>query len=165
LLTARRSDLIKYAQMHSLNYVEDETNQNIKFTRNRIRHELIPFLTEQFGDSVWSSLYDRAQYSAVDDSLLSEWASGFLSPIRELSFGSVAWLRGVRGALETAPEPLRWRITEQALLELVKYRLGRTKATEASLVLIGERVAVQIPGGMELRRSKGELLVQRAHEG
>jgi tRNA(Ile)-lysidine synthase len=46
LLFASRKDLEKYAEEHHLKYREDASNQQIKYTRNKIRHHLIPVLEE-----------------------------------------------------------------------------------------------------------------------
>ena len=44
LLQLPRSALLDYANAHQLTWVEDESNQNTAFKRNKIRHELIPLL-------------------------------------------------------------------------------------------------------------------------
>lgn len=39
-----RKDLLAYAQEHGLEWCEDESNADVTFARNRIRHELLPHL-------------------------------------------------------------------------------------------------------------------------
>jgi tRNA(Ile)-lysidine synthetase-like protein len=46
LLEARKQELIDYAQKNSLEWREDSTNQNDKYSRNYVRHNLIPKLSE-----------------------------------------------------------------------------------------------------------------------
>ncbi|MCL2511958.1 MAG: tRNA lysidine(34) synthetase TilS [Bacteroidales bacterium] len=46
LLFASRKELEKYVTEHSLKYREDVSNQETKYTRNKIRHHLIPVLEE-----------------------------------------------------------------------------------------------------------------------
>lgn len=48
LLFATRKEIETYAKIHSLHYVTDSTNVMIKYRRNRIRHELIPYLKQHF---------------------------------------------------------------------------------------------------------------------
>lgn len=43
-LYIKRSEIESYAKRRNLNYVEDETNLDIKYTRNYIRHQVIPML-------------------------------------------------------------------------------------------------------------------------
>lgn len=44
LLHLPRSEILRYAQLHDLNWIEDESNTNTDFKRNKIRHDLIPLL-------------------------------------------------------------------------------------------------------------------------
>lgn len=44
LLGTRRADVEKYLRSIGQSWREDQTNQDVRFTRNRIRHELLPLL-------------------------------------------------------------------------------------------------------------------------
>lgn len=44
LLSASRNDIVRYAELHGLEHVEDATNQSLLYRRNRIRHQLLPLL-------------------------------------------------------------------------------------------------------------------------
>ena len=46
LLFATREEILSYAKQNSISYVEDSTNSETKFTRNKIRHNLFPILRE-----------------------------------------------------------------------------------------------------------------------
>ena len=46
LLFATREEILSYAKQNSISYVEDSTNSETKFTRNKIRHNLFPILKE-----------------------------------------------------------------------------------------------------------------------
>lgn len=43
-LTNSRDTLIKYAKQHGLAWIEDESNQNTTFSRNYLRHDILPRL-------------------------------------------------------------------------------------------------------------------------
>ena len=47
LLATRKAEIITYAQEHGLSWCEDATNQDDKYLRNRIRHEVVPLFSEQ----------------------------------------------------------------------------------------------------------------------
>jgi tRNA(Ile)-lysidine synthase len=47
-LTCSREKLEAYAHKHHLNWVEDESNQDISYTRNYIRHEILPRLQQRW---------------------------------------------------------------------------------------------------------------------
>lgn len=46
LLMAQRSQVESYLEQHGLAYVEDESNTDCRFTRNYVRHNLMPMLQE-----------------------------------------------------------------------------------------------------------------------
>lgn len=46
LLFATREEILNYAKENNITYVEDSTNAETKFTRNKIRHNLFPILKE-----------------------------------------------------------------------------------------------------------------------
>lgn len=42
LINLTKAELLDYAREHQLQWREDNTNQDVKYTRNKVRHELIP---------------------------------------------------------------------------------------------------------------------------
>jgi len=48
LLHTAKAALIQYAHEHQLQWIEDEANQNLRFDRNFIRHQVIPLLLERW---------------------------------------------------------------------------------------------------------------------
>jgi tRNA(Ile)-lysidine synthase len=52
LLATRRSELIRYLDELKQPYRADSSNASIQFTRNRIRHELLPLLAERFNPTI-----------------------------------------------------------------------------------------------------------------
>ncbi|GEM_PF-6767834 len=48
LLFAERPEIQQYAQKHQIRFREDPTNRDVKFVRNKIRHQLMPFLEKEF---------------------------------------------------------------------------------------------------------------------
>lgn len=54
LLSYSRKTLESYAQQYNLNWVEDESNQDERFSRNFIRHRLMPLLQEKWPEAARS---------------------------------------------------------------------------------------------------------------
>ena len=46
LLNTTRAELLEYARKHNLTWCEDESNSDVKFARNKVRHEYLPHLEE-----------------------------------------------------------------------------------------------------------------------
>ena len=56
LLAFRRAELEAYLENLGQPYRDDASNQNVRFTRNRIRHELLPSLAAQYNPGVVDAL-------------------------------------------------------------------------------------------------------------
>jgi tRNA(Ile)-lysidine synthase len=66
LLSATRAEIVAYLQELSQPYREDATNLDRRYTRNRIRHELLPLLAQQYNPAiirVLTALAEQAQES------------------------------------------------------------------------------------------------------
>lgn len=71
LLETSRSDIEQYGLSHGLSPRYDESNQETQFLRNRLRHELLPYL-EQYNPNVKQLLRQTAKIVAADVALLDE---------------------------------------------------------------------------------------------
>lgn len=70
LLTTRRQEIEQYLQRYGLPHVEDSSNADDRFTRNRVRHQLLPLL-EQLQPQVVAHLGQTAQLLARDEEILT----------------------------------------------------------------------------------------------
>lgn len=73
LLGVGRAELLTYAQAHGLHWVEDESNASLAFSRNHLRHAVLPQLAKRY-PSVVSTLARTAGHLAEADQLLEELA-------------------------------------------------------------------------------------------
>lgn len=67
-----------YAAEHNLNVVDDSSNYDEKYTRNRIRHTLIPLIEERFNPQIQKNLSQTAailhdDFAALEELHLSRW--------------------------------------------------------------------------------------------
>jgi tRNA(Ile)-lysidine synthase len=52
LLDIKRNNLLRYAEVNNLHWVDDESNSNVTFDRNFIRHNVIPALLERWPEAI-----------------------------------------------------------------------------------------------------------------
>ena len=71
LLHFSRSQLQSYAEEHQLNWIEDESNNDTKLTRNFIRHHLMPLLKSRW-PTIAASVSRSASHCAESQVLLDE---------------------------------------------------------------------------------------------
>lgn len=74
LLAVRRARLAAYAAQHRLRWVEDESNADWRFTRNRLRHDILPRLEAVFPAAV-TTLARAADHFREADGLLDDLAA------------------------------------------------------------------------------------------
>ncbi len=74
LLFATRQEIETYANSHSLDFVIDSTNAITKYRRNRIRHELIPYLRQHFNPAIESVALRSATIMNEVESYLNDQA-------------------------------------------------------------------------------------------
>ena len=71
LLNVTREDLLAYAREHNLTWCEDESNADVNFARNKVRHESLPQLEKSCPGATAqlcriASLADRAYKKVLD---------------------------------------------------------------------------------------------------
>lgn len=81
LLAYSRQELLDYAKTHQLMWVEDDSNANCEYTRNFIRHEVIPILKSRW-PTIENSLARTAAHCAEAQALLQEVAQEKLEAVR-----------------------------------------------------------------------------------
>lgn len=82
LLNVSRAELETYAKAHSLSWVEDESNTDVRFDRNYLRRRVMPVVRERW-PAASRSLADSAELNRATDTLLSEYAAADLQSMAE----------------------------------------------------------------------------------
>ena len=73
LLNVSKDDILAYANTEKLKWIEDESNQNLDFSRNKLRHQIIPELAQQW-PSVAEQVSKTARHCLEAQQLLDELA-------------------------------------------------------------------------------------------
>jgi len=98
LIEIPRADLRQYAEDHRLRWREDETNRDLSIPRNRVRHELLPYLEREFSRGIVEVLARDAAIAREDEDLLQREA---------IDLASTIVLRNTGGTIEVAVDALR----------------------------------------------------------
>ncbi|MCH5210948.1 MAG: tRNA lysidine(34) synthetase TilS [Oscillospiraceae bacterium] len=70
LLDVTRAEIENYCRENNLEYVTDSTNLTDSYTRNKIRHTLIPLITEEFNSNFINTVSDNASLIKDDSDYL-----------------------------------------------------------------------------------------------
>ena len=88
LLAMTRQDLENYCQAHGLDFRHDDSNDDLRFRRNFVRHEILPRL-QQLNPNVEHALARLADSSSVDEDYLSSQFESTVMP--QVHIGEYGW--------------------------------------------------------------------------
>jgi len=133
LLGLTREEILRYATARALEWVEDSTNTDTSYLRNRVRHQVIPTLKEHFNSRIIETLSRTAQ--------LLRGADGFIESLIESTFLQIAHISDSRVELDRAQLALlqpfmQGEIVERALRELTSTQPISHSAVERVLSLL-----------------------------
>jgi tRNA(Ile)-lysidine synthase len=152
LLTSSRQEVLSYLEERGLPWREDATNADPRYFRNRVRHELLPYLETRFNPRIKETLARTATILAEEARLLQRRARRLLARVRRQDGDSLLLNRR---ALAAAP-PAVARLTLRAALAEAGGRRGvKARHLERLLALAAARTtsgkAIALPGGREAR--------------
>ena len=90
LLGVWREEVLGYLRQHRLSYRQDPTNQDTRFLRNRIRHELLPLLEREYNPQLKPLLNQLAEQCRTDAGFLSEAAQRYWKRLVKPQHGHLA---------------------------------------------------------------------------
>ncbi|RMD85838.1 MAG: tRNA lysidine(34) synthetase TilS [Candidatus Dadabacteria bacterium] len=156
-LLVTRSEISRYAKEHGVRYVEDPTNLDNSFLRNKVRNTLIPFLKENFDPRIVEVVARAAKRLHQDALALDALWDGLLEESLSCEFGSRKWRRLIRDRLNTASPELMWRAIRKIFKNKLGFNLSREKCEEISRLINGDIKGVELSGNLSLRAEKGEI--------
>lgn len=162
LLSLSRTDIEAYCDVRQLKYCEDSTNNDVAYTRNRIRKELLPYLEKQFNPAVKSALVREAQLLAEDQQCLELLAEQYLQD-ESLCEEIVDGYSVNAAKLLELPTAMRKRILRKLYFSLGGKELSyeRTLALE-NLCLQGTGgKVIQLPGALQAVYKKKKIYLTR----
>ena len=115
LLETRRREIEAHLRAHGLPWVEDRSNRDRRFLRNRIRHDVLPFLRERYDPDVVEILCRAATVARGAVSRLTARAALELARLAEPRDGGLL-LRAAE--LAALPEDLAAEVLRGGLLRL-----------------------------------------------
>ncbi|HEU4438227.1 MAG TPA: tRNA lysidine(34) synthetase TilS [Methylomirabilota bacterium] len=152
LIETRRDDILAHLRARGLGFVDDASNRDVRFLRNRIRHDLLPFMAELAGPSVVESLCRSA---AAARAVVADLEARARADLDRLATREPAGLTFDVSALGAGSVELGAEILRQAAAAQGETRPLRGPAQRAVRALLG---------GMPRRRTArlGGLVAERS---
>jgi tRNA(Ile)-lysidine synthase len=167
LLDVRRAEVEAFVAAERLPYREDPSNRDLSIPRNRIRHELLPYLAEHVGDGILEVLARQAVIAREDAEWLDRMAT---ETSRSLVLEEEGRTTVDLAALMALPPALRRRVVRTALQRHAGDRFIGFDHVEAVLALGREAAApglikalgpIDLPG-QRVKHIRGRLVFEPA---
>lgn len=164
LIDARRNELVAFLNENELLYQIDQSNCDLRFLRNRIRHETIPYIQACCNPGIIETLNRFSRIVRSEN----EWVNGIIQPVYEKTLVREESHRAVLSIPEMTalPEAVRRRLIRTAILR-IKGNLQRISFShiEAALELADHRrypLELSLPDGIRVLRERHLLTIYLA---
>ena len=162
LLNLTRANVLEYLDSLRQPYQLDPTNDDLKLTRNRIRHSLLPRLRAEFNPQVDSAILRLSDWA---ESYL-DWQSSQLDPLIEAGVSSISCSRLVFECEPLAAQPLN--LVAELLRRLWREQSWPLQSMKAEhWIRLAEMtrpnppdLVSTFPGEVRAERTGGQLIVQ-----
>lgn len=122
LLEVSRKEIMAYLNTSDIEYRQDSSNKNIKYLRNQIRAELIPYLREKYNPKIEENLSRMAEILRNEDEFIKKQVTGSLRKVFiQKDANRVALKLNVINKLDPA---IRWRLFKTVLEEFSSDKNG-----------------------------------------
>ena len=158
-LELRHRQLAQYCELMGVAYCHDSTNDDLAYTRNRVRHELMPYLEQHFNSNVKETLARMAEQLGPEEELLARQALEAYAAAK-LEGEELGRLAFAGAKLLKLPTALRRRVLRQAYYSLAFTELDyeRTMAVEKLLINGTGGKLVQLPGDVRVIYKNKQLI-------
>ncbi len=158
LILASRQEVEEYCKAHNLHYVQDATNTDIRHSRNRLRHSVMPLL-EQAHPGAAQNLARMAHDMLSVDELLHQNAVDALQKAGAMQLCKNSE-RPVQGSFLAQPIlQLPAAVRTKALALLCGRAATRDRIHRLEQVLHGKIASAQIGSGVTAQLHKGSLVL------
>jgi len=162
LLGLTHATLVDACRHQGLQPWPDPANDDPAYTRNRVRHRVLPVLEAELGPGIADALARSAELLRADADLLDSLAAEARQRCRDASPGPVGGLG--TGDLAALPEALRARVIRAEMVAAgvspSALTLGHVRSAEALVVSWRGQGPVSLPGGLVAVRRCDRLVVE-----
>lgn len=117
LLAFPRAEILEYLKTRQLDYCTDETNKSLDYSRNYLRHKLLPLIRQEINPQVDRAILNLAELLADEEQLLEQQTKGLERRLVSRTAGGKLVLETDRYlAVERA---LRWRLLRRCQAQLL----------------------------------------------
>ena len=158
-----RSEIMEFLQRNGVTPVDDETNANTDFLRNRIRHQLLPLLKQHYNPALVEGLSRMAHLMRDEEDWLTDVATTTLQSLTLADHGSTLELD--RKGLAACHPALQRRVLRAAVRrckgDLRRVAFAPLEAAREFATRGPAHGSCDLPDGLAVRGQGDRLAVQR----
>ncbi|MCD8144883.1 MAG: tRNA lysidine(34) synthetase TilS [Oscillospiraceae bacterium] len=158
LLTCTRAEIEDYNRRWSIPHVEDSTNGDLSYSRNFLRHRVMPLLREM-NPNLAQGLGRTAQSLRTDQAYLNERAAVILAQAEERE-GAISIPAAALGTLPEAVQPRAVQLLYQRLLPEEILSMSHRMAVLALAAGDAPSGEIDLPGGLTALRQYDTLTIK-----
>ncbi len=166
LIFTGRNELVAFLNENAIIYQVDNSNRDMRFLRNRIRHETIPYIQACCNPGIVETLNRFSKIARSED----EWLNEIIQPIYKKVLVRTDKHRVVLAipALTALPEAARRRVIRSAILgikgDLLRISFSHIEAAQELAENQKYPAQLMLPDGIRIQRNKSLLTFYQADE-
>jgi tRNA(Ile)-lysidine synthase len=157
LLDCSREDIVEYLRQRGAQYREDSTNKDLRYSRNRIRLELMPYLQKNFNPRLARTLARETALARETWSLLESQAHQAFAGLHRAAGNGIAL--NAREILKLHPA-----LQKQVLRFALRQCLGNLRGIAASHTENLVRLCSHAQSGDQIRMPHGAIAIRQFDE-
>ncbi len=159
MLCVRRNEIVKYLQEKKLSWCEDLTNANCRYTRNYIRHRLLPELQQDFNGSLVEQLSELSESARRFYKIVCNYADDIWPKVADCIGEKI--ILNVK-LLAKEPQPVKVEIIRRSLVHIGCGESNVTQQHYQSILQLAQQNVtgklIELPGGFIVRREYHDLI-------
>ncbi len=166
LFEVSREEIVSYAAEKGIDYVDDHTNKETKYLRNRVRLKLMPFLKEEFNPNIRETIVRSSMVIGREDDFLqgeSEKAfykSSITISDKEIRF-SIDRLKNLHSAVQSRVLRMAWEHVADSSAGLY---ICHTEAVKRLLESDMPNKSLNLPMSVTVCREYGNMVFKLGRE-
>ena len=165
LLCVTRSEIVNFLKEKKINWCEDQTNADCRYTRNYIRHQLLPAIQKDSADSLVERLFELSESARKLYNIICSYTGDIRPDMTDYKDGKIIVNLKL---FSIQPKPVK--------VELIRQSLADTGCGERDLTrqhyfrilqLTAQNVTgrtIELQGGFIVRREYGDLIFSQSRE-
>lgn len=168
LLNIPRQEIEQYCSENDITYVDDSTNFETVYARNKVRLRILPYIRENFNPAISDTLFRLSRMASEENDFLEQLGKGSLAKLRAPATENGAEnenrIKIQADGLRNLHPALAKRVLRTAIREVLGSLKGiERRHVEAALRIAGEHTgsACQLPNRIRIEKSYAWLIISK----